>query len=171
MRAIIPGFINYRYRSDGTLPGHTKSYFTKYGILTIHNVIILNALVFMHKVRHFPLELPRSVRKTIAENVPLPGATLETCYDWLQKFDYYLTMRSVFYKGPLVSIIPKILDHVTLPSLLNAKIYKNNIRKALMSNQSSGNAEEWQSGNFLLYNIPGLRKSPRNLTPFNYGID
>ena len=29
MRAVIPGFINYRYRSDGTLPGHTKSYFAK----------------------------------------------------------------------------------------------------------------------------------------------
>ena len=63
MRAVIPGFINYRYRSDGTLPGHTKSYFTKYDILTIHNVIVANALVFMHKVRHFPLELPLSVKK------------------------------------------------------------------------------------------------------------
>ena len=39
MRAVIPGFINYRYRTDGTLPGHTKSSFTKYDILTIHNVI------------------------------------------------------------------------------------------------------------------------------------
>ena len=54
---------NYRYRSDGTLPGHTKSYFAKYDILTIQTVIVLNALVFMHKARHFPLDLPRSVRK------------------------------------------------------------------------------------------------------------
>ena len=75
MRAVIPGFINYRYRSDGTLPGHTKSYFAKYDILTIQNVIVLNALVFMHKARHFPLDLPRSVRKTVAEKSPLPGAT------------------------------------------------------------------------------------------------
>ena len=36
MRAVIPGYINYRYLPDGTLPGHTKSYFTKYDILTIH---------------------------------------------------------------------------------------------------------------------------------------
>ena len=34
IRAVIPGFINYRYRSDGTLLGHTKSYFAKYDILT-----------------------------------------------------------------------------------------------------------------------------------------
>ena len=63
MRAVIPGFINYRYISDGTLPGHTKSYFAKYDILTIQNVIVLNALLFMHKARHFPLDLPRSVKK------------------------------------------------------------------------------------------------------------
>ena len=39
MRVVIPGFINYRNRSDGTLPGHTKSYFAKYYILSIQNVI------------------------------------------------------------------------------------------------------------------------------------
>ena len=32
----------------------------------------------MHKVRHFPLDLPRPVRKTVAENSPLPGATHES---------------------------------------------------------------------------------------------
>ena len=84
MRAVILGFINYRYRSDGTPPGHTKSYFTKYDIITIHNVIVTNALVFMHKVRHFPLELPQSVRKTIPENATVLESTQDICYDWFQ---------------------------------------------------------------------------------------
>ena len=132
--------------------------------LTIQNVIVLNALVFMHKARHFPLDLPRSVIKTIAENSPLPGATHESSNDWLQNLSYYLYIRSVFYKGPLLSIIPEISELVTPPTLFNAKIYKKYIRKALIKYQSSGDAEEWQSGNFLLSNIPGLRKSPRNLT-------
>ena len=96
MRAVIPGFIKYEYRSDGTLPGHTKSYFAKYYILTIQNVIVLNALVFMHQARHFPLDLPRSVRKTVAENSPLPGATHESSNEWLQNLRYYLYTRSVF---------------------------------------------------------------------------
>ena len=113
MRAVVPGFINYRYRSDGTLPGHTKSYFAKYDILTIQNVIVLNALVFVHKTRHFPLDLPRSVRKTIAENSPLPGATHESSNEWLQNLSYYLYTRSVFYKGPLLSVIPEISELVT----------------------------------------------------------
>ena len=36
-----------------TLPGHTKSYFAKYDILTIKNVIVLNALVFMQGILAF----------------------------------------------------------------------------------------------------------------------
>ena len=64
-------------------------------------------------------------------------------------------------------IAPEILELVSLPNLLNAKIYKKDARKAMMKNQSSGNAEEWQSGNFMLYNIPGLRRSPRNVIALN----
>ena len=50
IRAVIPGFINYRYK-DGVIPGHTKSYFHKCKILTVHgktdewlneNVILCN---------------------------------------------------------------------------------------------------------------------------------
>ena len=80
-------------------------------------------------------------------------------------------MRSVFYKGPLVYIAPEILKLVSLPSLLNAKIYKKDARKAMMKYQSSGNAEEWQSGNFLLHNISGLRRSPKNVMTLNYHLD
>ena len=64
-----------------------------------------------------------------------------------------------------MSIIPEISELVTPPTLFKTKIYKKDVRKALIKYQSSGDAEEWHSGNFLLFNIPGLRKSPRNLTP------
>ena len=124
MRSVIPGFINYKHRSDGTLPGHTKSYFTKYDILTIQNVIVLNALALMHKARNFPLDLPRSVWKTVAENSPFPGATNESSNEWLQNVSYHFYTRSVFYKGPLLSIIPH-------PTLLNAKINKKRCTKSL----------------------------------------
>ena len=72
---------------------------------------------------------------------------------------------SFFYKGPQLSIILELSELVTPPTLFNSKIYKKDGRKALIKYQSSGDAEEWQSGNFLLFNIPGLRKSPRNITP------
>ena len=42
MRAVIPGFIDYFFK-NGTLPGHTKSTFIGYRILTALNIISLNA--------------------------------------------------------------------------------------------------------------------------------
>ena len=159
MRAIVPGFINYRYRIDGTLPGHTKAYFSKFDILTVQSVIVLNTLIFMHRIRHVPQALPQSVRLTVAENAPLPGDTHNTCFEWLQYHNNHFHIRSLFYKGPLLSIIPQISELTTLPALINPNIYKSNVRRELKNIQSQGNEEEWQANNFLLYNIPGLRKS------------
>ena len=60
LRAVIPGFINYKYR-DGNIPGHTKAFFTEYKILTIQNIITLNALIFMHKINKYRSLLPLSI--------------------------------------------------------------------------------------------------------------
>ena len=48
LRAVIPGFINYKFK-DGNIPGHTKQYFTKYEVLTIHGMITLNTYLFIRK--------------------------------------------------------------------------------------------------------------------------
>ena len=48
MRAVMPGYVNYFYK-EGKIPTHTKESFYKYNILTIHGIIIKNALIFMHK--------------------------------------------------------------------------------------------------------------------------
>ena len=50
----------------------------------------------MHKARLFPLDLPQSVRKTVAENSPLPGATHESSNEWLQNLSYHLYTRPNF---------------------------------------------------------------------------
>ena len=51
----------------------------------------------MHKERHFPLDLSRSVRKTVAENSTLPGTTHESSNEWLQ--NQVITYTHVqFYK-------------------------------------------------------------------------
>ena len=142
MRAIVPGLINYRYRVDGTLPGHTKAHFSKFDILTVQSVIVLNSLIFIHKIRHVPQALPQSVRLTGAENAPLPGAT-NTCFEWLQNHNNHFCIRSVFYKGPLLSITPQIAELTTLPALINPNIYRSNVRRELKNIQSQGSEEEW----------------------------
>ena len=160
VRAVMPGFVNYQYR-DGNLPDHTKHSFSKYNILTVHGVIVLNALLFLHKVRHFPRSLPPSLTNTIPDNIPTPGATHETCEDWLLDHNNHIYRASIFFKGPLISIIPHISDLTTLASLLKIQIYKNNVKTALLKAQSEGDVNEWEPSNFILNNIPGLRKSPR----------
>ena len=82
IRAIVPGFINYKYR-DGELPGHTKPYFNEYKILGVHGVIVTNALLFIYKIRYIPSLLPISVRLVIADDAPIPGSTYETSNAWL----------------------------------------------------------------------------------------
>ena len=161
IRAVVPGFINYRYR-DGTLPDHTKPFFNKYNILTVQGVIVLNALLFIHKVKHFPRSLPMSLTNTIPHNIPIFGSTHETCEEWLSEYNNHIYRSSIFFKGPLLSIIPNIADLTTTVSLLKIKCYKNNVKTALLKIQAYGDENDWQANNSVLNNIPGLRKSPRD---------
>ena len=57
LRAVIPGYINYKYK-DGKTPGHTKSKFTEYKILSIQNLVAMNALILMQKSQNYPSLLP-----------------------------------------------------------------------------------------------------------------
>ena len=83
MGAVIPGNIQYRYR-DGVTAGQTKPFFNEFSILTVHGVIVSNALLFIHiKQRYFPLALTQSLRETIANDAPTPGSDHETNGHWL----------------------------------------------------------------------------------------
>ena len=158
MRAVIPGYIQYRYM-DGVTAGHTKPFFNNFGILTVQGVIVTNSLLFMHKQKHFPLALPRSVKLTIASNAPVPGSNHDTNLEWLSKYNNHVYRNSLFFKGPLLSVIPEFADLITPPNLLNFDCYKKDVKKLLLSTQAIGN-DEWCANNFRLYNIPGLRKTP-----------
>ena len=83
--------------------------------MTIHGIIASNALNFIYKIRHFPSNLPKSIRITIAENL--------TCKI---KNGY---LKYVFYEGPLIATktIPRLANLVTPVSLLNVKIFKANM--------------------------------------------
>ena len=158
LRAVISGFINYKYR-DGETAGHTKPYFSEYKILTIHGIITLNTLIFIRKVRHFPSLLPPSIVGTIAKNSPVPGSTHETCANWLQLYNNFLYLKSIFYKGPLLAATSNLEVNLSPASYITMKAYKNNIKHVVLTMQGSGLADEWEPSNFPLHNIRGLRKS------------
>ena len=117
----MPGYINYRY-NDGELPAHTKQSFKEYNILTIHGIIIKNALLFMHKTMHFPNLLPPSIRETIPSNAPTFGSDHESCNSWLESYGLTSYRSSMFYKGPLLAISQENISMTTLPSLFSLNI-------------------------------------------------
>ena len=162
LRAVIKGYINYRYR-NGILPGHTKPYFNDFNILSIYNLIALNSLLMIHKIKAFPKSLPPSITEMFGHDFPIPGSTHETCQNWILEYDKdHIYRTSIFFnKGPLLSIIPSLADLTTPTGLLKIEAYKINVRAALLLMQHASDINEWQPENFIICNIPGLRRSPR----------
>ena len=160
MRAVMPGYVNFSYQ-DGALPSHTKPYFNQFNVLTVQGVIAKNVLIFMNKIRNFPQLLPISIRETIASEAPGYGSTHETCIEWQKKYGGFCYNKSIFYKGPLMSIDPNFSQLSTDTNVLAPNAYKNNIKRILLQLQAEGNTIEWQMDNFPLYTIPGLRRSAR----------
>ena len=158
LRAVIPGFINYKYK-DGKIPGHTKSKFSEYKILTIHNIIALNVFLFLHKIHNYPTLLPKSIRETIPVNSPVAGSNHESCESWLKIYNNTFYNKSVFFKGPLLLSGTTIYENLPLTSFRAMKLYKKNIKEALLNIQSSGDSDDWQNNNFILYDFSGLRRS------------
>ena len=123
IRAVMPGYVNYKYK-DGKLPGHTKSAFTEYKILTIQNIIVLHALLLMHKIRIYPSLVPLSVRLTISDDGPTLQSTYETCENWLMVYNNNIYNKSVFFKGPLIFAKSTINENLSPASYVNLKTYK-----------------------------------------------
>ena len=112
-----------------------------------------------HHRQNETLALPDSVASTIHERAPKPGSTHETNQDWHELHCTNHFRTSLFYKGPLL-----FADFAT-NELLSCSIlsFKNCTKRLLTNIQSSGDLEEWQTENFKLYNVPGLRRSNRNI--------
>ena len=61
--------------------------------------------------------------------------------------------------------MPDLAALTTPTRLVKISIYKNNAKKALLNVQARGQESEWHADNFILHNIPGLRKSARLIAP------
>ena len=158
IRAVMPGYVNYYYKK-GNIPDHTKPAFSEYGILAIQNLIALNALLLIYKIKKFPSLIPLSVRQTISENSPTVESTYESCEDWLKKYNNHIYNKSVFFKGPMLTATSIINEIFSPESFVTLKAYKENLKKTILFIQRDGDAVEWQNKHFVLYNFHGLRKS------------
>ena len=161
VRIVMPGFVNLYYR-DGQLPAHTKDSFKEYGILTIHGVIVKNALLLMHKIKHFPHTVPSSIKNLFPSNIPTHNSNLDNSSEWLSTYGSSIFRQSIFFKGPLLAITETNVNITCPPSLFSVNIYKSNAKRILLEQQSITNNNEQSWPTFLLNNIPGLRKSQRH---------
>ena len=160
MRAIMPGYVNYWY-DNGELPAHTKSSFKKHEILTVHGIITMNTLIFLHKVTNFPNSLPPSINSMIPSNIPRFGSSHEDSSEWAQKYNNIPYRSTIFHKGPLLAMSSDVTSITEDPStFVSINRYKISVKRFLINKQSSGEDATWP--NFLLYTIHGLRTSPRN---------
>ena len=156
LRAVIPGYVNYFFK-DGKLPDHTKSAFNEYKILTIHNIIALNTLLIIEKMRSFTSSLPPSIVLTIPTNSPTPNFKFEDCEDWFQKYNTFLYSSSLFFKGPLLYCTSGIIENLQQDAFIFPKRFKSKIRCIILEKQKEGDEDEWQFENSVLYHVKGLR--------------
>ena len=154
------GYVNF-YFKDGQLPAHTNDSMKEYGILTIHGVIVKNALLLMHKIKYFPHTVPRSIKNLFPNNVPTFDSNQDNSSDWLSTYGNSVFRQSIFFKGPLLAITETNVNITCLPSLFSINIYKSNAKRILLEQQSTRNDYDNSWPTFLLNNILGLRKSQR----------
>ena len=159
VRAIAEGYINYFY-VDGELPGHTKPVFNCHNILNIYNIIALNSLIFIEKIRNFSSTIPESVKSIISPSAPDNKSNYESCSDWLAAYNTNIYRTSIMFKGPLLSRVENFSEIIAC----NITIFsiKKRLKQELLKMQCLGDSNEWDSKNFALLNIPGLRTSSRN---------
>ena len=168
MRAVMSGFVNYKYnKEDGSLPTHTKSSFNEHQILTIHGMIIKNALLFMHQVKHFKDSLPRSIIELISDDAPCfsENPDFESHLEWNTVYNSSSFRSSIFFKGPLLSISEENKTAISRSKnyRVNLVSYKNSVKSCLLEQQNCGPPDKWPT--FLLNNIHGLRSSTRQVLP------
>ena len=160
VRMVMPGYVNYFYK-DGHLPAHTIGSFKEYDILTVHGVIVRNALLLMHKIKYFPRTVPNSIKSLFPNNMPTYESNHESSAGWLEIYGSPAFRSSVFFKGPLLAITDINVNLITSPpSLFSLNIYKTNAKRVLLDQQSiTGEDQAWPT--FLLQSTQGLRSSNR----------
>ncbi len=155
----MPGYVNYYYK-HGELPQSTKKFFNENNILTVHGVIAKNALTLLHRIKYFAPTVPSTICDSFPENMPTVNSDHITASTWLDCYNSTHFRSSVFYKGPLLSVHADKNNVSTLRALFSINIYKSSVKRFLLESQKDGNDESWP--NFVLNNVPGLRRSQRN---------
>ena len=128
MRAVASGFIQYHWK-EGIAPTCTKPIFKEHKVLTIHGIIVRNALLFMHWVKFFPTDLPISVYESVDICSPVRNTDHDTNLEWFSQFNNKYFRSSVFLKGPLLTCTNKIKTIIVNFDGLVLKLIKSALKR------------------------------------------
>ena len=173
MRSIIPGY-QLNYQKAGVNPTHTKPYFTKYKIATVHSIILINLLIFMFKYNYFKHFLPLSVAEIILPTAPNPNIDNDGCKDWLASHQTGVSRNAVSFKGPLFFLkylqqIESTYNQNTKSHYISVNTFKMYTKSFVFDLQSQGKEDEWEGHNIPLHYVPGLPRGSRmNIPPKKY---
>ena len=159
VRAIENRFNNFFYNPEtGDLPCHTKEIFTRNNILTVHNLIAKNCLLFMHKA--YLNVGPENILKlftVLNEHRPRRDPTFfDLPYSRLKSLD-----KTLPFKGPKFynSIVNSINSQHNTPKDNNMHIerqfvnsFKSNVKNYLLSVQGTEGIN-WDKNNFPMYTV------------------
>ena len=81
--------------------------------------------------------LPPPIVATISKESPVIGSTHVECENWLKFYDNFVYRTTVFYKGPLLVMSPKLEENLSPASYITMKAEKNNIKCAILDQQGS----------------------------------
>ena len=173
MRALMPGY-NINYYKDGIKPCHTKPFFTKYEILTVHSIILTNILIFMHKCNEFKHLTPLSVSRIISPDALKHGQVNEKTIAWMASHTTEKLRDAISFKGPLFysKYMPEILEKNGLkyPCNVPVNLFKKHTKSFIFEIQICDRPNEWEGTNTPLYNVPGLPRANReNIPTVSYG--
>ena len=99
------------------------------------------------------------VRDTIPTNMLNFDSYYENHLEWHETHIRTIYILSVFTKGPLLYISATNIGNATPSSLFFIKVYKESLNLMLLNQQTAGVSDECPS--FLLFRIPGLRRSSK----------
>ena len=115
----------------------------------------------VEKSRNFPNCLPINVETSIAPDSPSSSSNFESSEDWFKVYNTHLYRKSVFFKGPMLSLRPEFANLFDNEKYTTVN-YKNKLKRKILELQTSGSEIEWDPQNFLIFGISGLRASKRN---------
>lgn len=161
VRGVMPGFATNYYK-DGKLPTHTKQFFNDYKLLTVHNIVLKNIIVFFSKLYQSPESLPQTIQQLIPPDAPTPSAPVDYTSSWYETYNSHPYNKSIFFKGPILyNDIVNSNPELNLPAISHVTV-KNRTKKYLLNIQKTGDTEEWnESTHFKLIALNGLRRSDR----------